>query len=146
MFCLIYNDFTFNKLLEADYFNKKVLLTSLSVMRVFLSMEFCLTSSLFSRSRSLTLVQESLKKIISLPMVRFSFSKAEIRWLLSSSLESRISACCLSRLFSFSRSFLSFSSWELSCSRLLFWGIMGGNGEQMDKTSFDGITFRLKAV
>ncbi|TNN63725.1 hypothetical protein EYF80_026042 [Liparis tanakae] len=76
-----------------------------------------LTSSLFSRSRSLTLVQESLKKIISLPMVRFSFSKEEIRWLSSSSLASRISACCLSRLFSFSSSFLSFSSWELSCSR-----------------------------
>lgn len=98
------------------------MLTSLSVLRVFLSIDPCLTSSLFSLSKSLTLVQESLKKIISLPIVRFSFSKEEIRWLLSSSLESRISACCLSRLFSFSRSFLSFSSWELSCSRVLFWG------------------------
>lgn len=103
------------------------ILTSLSVIRVFLSMVACLTSSLFSLSRSLTLVQESLKKIISLPIVRFSFSRVEIRWLLSSNLESRISACCLSRLFSFSRSFLSFSSWELSCSRVLFWT----DGEKM---------------
>lgn len=115
--------------------------TSLSALRVFLSMVPSLTSSLFSLSRSLTLVQESLKKIISLPMVRFSFSKVEIRWLLSSSLESRISACCLSRLFSFSSSFLSFSSWELSCSRVLFCGITGRNAQQVDKISFDGIYF-----
>lgn len=110
------------------------ILTSLSAMRVFLSMEPCLTSSLFSLSRSLTLVQESLKKIISLPMVRFSFSSAEMRWLLSSSLESRISACCRSRLFSFSSSFLSFSSCEVSCSRVLFWD---GSGEDKKGLAVD---------
>ncbi|KAG7254543.1 hypothetical protein CRUP_015546, partial [Coryphaenoides rupestris] len=103
-------------------------LTSRSVTRVFLSMDNCLTSSLFSFSRSRTRVHESRKKIISLPMVRFSFSRQESRWLLSSSLESRISACCRRRLFSFSSSFLSFSSWEVSCSRLLFW--RGGGAKQ----------------
>lgn len=120
--------------------------TSLRVISVFLSILVSLTSSLFSFSSSLTLVQESLKKIISLPMVRFSFSREEILWLQSSNLESRISACCLSRLFSFSRSFLSFSSWELSCSRFLFWGRTACNEAQMGKTASDGITYGLNGL